>query len=91
MSGMSSIGNFAYHWNLVASGVASVSATARTSDSSHQDLHKQDASENRIAVESATITKRTSEGMVILRYDKRARISAFGAGMNTGNRVNMTA
>ena len=92
MSGASGIGGFAYHWDLVASGIASVNATSMTSDSTHQDSNKPDSSAKRNTVESATITKRMSDGaMIILRYDKRAKVSAYSAGNNTGNNVNMTA
>lgn len=91
MSGASSIGSFAYRWNLVASGIASVDATVRTSDSSNHNSNKQDTLGNHGAVESATITKRTSDGMIIFRYDKSARVSSFSAGNDTGNNVNMIA
>lgn len=91
MSGASSIGSFAYRWNLVASGIASVDATATTSDSSNHSSNKQNVSGNLRAVESATITKRTSDGMIIFRYDKRARVSSYGTENATGNNVNLTA
>ena len=91
MSGTSSIGSFAYRWNLVASGIASVNATAMTSDSSSHSSNKQNVSDNLRAVESATITKRTSDGMIIFRYDKHARVSSYGSGNDTGNNVNLTA
>ena len=92
MSGTSGIGSFAYRWDLVASGIASVDAITRTSDSFHQSSDKNDTSASRDTVESATITKRMSDGaMIILRYDKRAKLSAYSAGNNTGNNVNMTA
>ena len=92
MSGTSGIGSFAYRWNLVASGIASVDAITRTSDSFHQSSDKNDTSASRDTVESATITKRMSDGaMIILRYDKHAKVSAYSAENNTGNNVNMTA
>lgn len=92
MSGASSIGSFAYRWNLIASGVASVDATERTSNSFHQDSSKQDASTNRNTVESATVTKRMSDGaMIIFRYDKQARVSPFSDGSATGGNVNISA
>lgn len=92
MSGTSGIGSFAYRWNLVASGIASIDATTRTSDSFHQGSDKNDTSATRGTVESATITKRMSDGaMIILRYDKRAKVSAYSANNNMGNNVNMTA
>ncbi|MCR5757558.1 MAG: hypothetical protein K6F95_06595 [Selenomonas sp.] len=92
MSGTSSIGSFAYRWDLVALGIASVDATAMTSDSSHQRSDKKDSSAKRNTVESATITKRMSDGaMIILRYDKRARVSPYSADSNTGRNVNITA
>ena len=92
MSGTSGIGSFAYRWNLVASGIASVDATAMTSDSFHQSSKDHDSSAKRNTVESATITKRLSDdAMIILRYDKRARVSAYSSENNTGRNVNLTA
>lgn len=92
MSGTSGIGSFAYRWNLVASGIASVDAVAMTSDSFHQSSDKNDSSAKRNTGESATITKRMSDGaMIILRYDKRAKVSAYSADNNTGKNVNLTA
>ena len=92
MSGASSIGSFAYRWNLIASGVASIDAIERTSNSFHQRSGKQDSSANRNAVESATVTKRMSDGaMIIFRYDKQARVSPFSDGSATGGNVNISA
>ena len=92
MSGASSIGSVAYRWNLVALGVASVDAISRTSDSFHPNSDKQDASANRSAVDSATVTKRMSDGdMIIFRYDRQAKVSAYSAAQDTGNNINMTA
>ena len=92
MSGTSGIGSFAYHWNLVASGIASVDATTMTSNSFHQSSNNHDSSAKRNTVESATITKRLSDdAMIILRYDKRARVSAYSSENNTGRNVNLTA
>jgi hypothetical protein len=92
MSGASSIGSFAYRWNLIASGVASVDATERTSNAFHQNSGRQDASTNRNTVESATVTKRMSDGaMIIFRYDKQARVSPFSGGSATGGNVNISA
>ncbi|SHL01704.1 hypothetical protein SAMN05216582_13227 [Selenomonas ruminantium] len=91
MSGASSIGNFNYRWNLMASGVASVDAVAKSSDLFHHDPTLQDDSGNRNTVESATITKRLSDGaMIIFRYDKHVQVS-YGVGTDTGNHVNLTA
>ena len=92
MSGASSIGGFSYRWNLMASGIASVDATARSSNSFQHSSNSQDSSAGRNAVESATITKRMSDGtMVIVRYDQRAHVSSYGAGNNIGGNVNLTA
>ncbi|SDO98825.1 hypothetical protein [Selenomonas ruminantium] len=92
MSGASSIGSFNYRWNLMASGIASVDAVAKSSDSFQHGSNSHDASANRNTVESATITKRMSDGaMIIFRYDKRAHVSAYGAGKDTGSNVNLTA
>ena len=92
MSGASSIGSFNYRWNLMASGIASVDAVAKSSDSFQHGSHSQDTSSNRNTVESATITKRMSDGAIIIfRYDKRACVSAYGAGKDTGSNVNLTA
>lgn len=92
MSGASSIGSIAFRWNLVALGVASVDAITRTSDSFHHDSNKQDTSANGSAVESATVTKRMSDGdMIIFRYDRQAKVSAYSAAQDTGNNINMTA
>jgi hypothetical protein len=92
MSGASSIGSFAYRWNLIASGVASVDATERTSNAFHQNSGRQDTSTNRNTEESATVTKRMSDGaMIIFRYDKQARVSPFSGGSATGGNVNISA
>lgn len=92
MSGASSIGSFAYRWNLIASGVASVDATERTSNSFHQNSGRQDTSTNRNTEESAMVTKRMSDGaMIIFRYDKQARVSPFSGGSATGGNVNISA
>jgi hypothetical protein len=92
MSGTSGIGSFAYRWNLVASGIASVDAITRTSDSFHQSSDKNDTSASRDTVESATITKRMSDGdMIILRYDRRAKVSAYSTANYSGKQVNLTA
>ena len=92
MSGASSIGSFAYRWNLIASGVASVDATERTSNSFHQNSGRQDTSTNRNTEESAMVTKRMSDGaMIIFRYDKQARVSSFSGGSATGGNVNISA
>ncbi len=92
MSGASSIGSFAYRWNLIASGVASVDATERTSNSFHQNSGRQDTSTNRNTEESAMVTKRMSDGvMIIFRYDKQARVSSFSDGSATGGNVNISA
>ena len=92
MSGTSGIGSFAYRWNLVASGIASVDATAMTSDSFHQSSKDHDSSAKRNTVESATITKRMSDGdMIILRYDRRAKVSAYSTANYSGKQVNLTA
>lgn len=92
MSGASGIGGFAYHWNLVALGIASVNATSMTSDSTHQNSNKEDSSAKRNTVESATVTKRMSDGdMIIFRYDRRAQVSAYSTAGNTGKQINLTA
>ena len=92
MGGASGIGGFAYHWNLVASGIASVNATSMTSDSTHQDSNKPDSSAKRNTVESATITKRMSDGdMIIMRYDRRAKVSDYSTANYSGKQVNLTA
>ncbi len=92
MSGASSIGSFSYRWNLIASGIASVDATSMTSDSFYQSSNKHGTSANRNTVESATITKRLSDdAMIILRYDKHAKVSAYSSNNNIGSNVNLTA
>jgi len=92
MSGASSIGGFAYRWNLIASGIASVDATERSSNSFHQNSSKHNTSTKRNTAESTTVTKRMSDGaMIIFRYDKQARVSSFSGGSTTGGNVNISA
>ena len=66
MSGIGAVNDSTSIWNLAASGIAAVRATATTTDSSHEKPSKKDIPQERKTVESATITKRISDGAMVV-------------------------
>lgn len=66
MSGIGAIHGVFSMWSLAASGVSAIRPIAATTDSLQESPAYKDMSSNRKTVESATITKRMSDGAMVV-------------------------
>ena len=66
MSGIGVINGASSIWSLAASGVSAIRAAAATTDSSQEAPSQKDVPQNRKTVDSATITKRMSDGAMVV-------------------------
>ena len=66
MSGIGAINGSPSFWSLAASGISAIRASAAITDSSQEAPTKRDVPEERETVDSATITKRMSDGAMVV-------------------------
>ncbi|TYZ26828.1 hypothetical protein FZ041_13345 [Selenomonas caprae] len=66
MSGIGAINGSSSIWSLAASGISAIRAAAAITDSSQEAPTKRDVPEERETVDSATITKRMSDGAMVV-------------------------
>lgn len=66
MSGIGAINEASSIWSLAASGVSAIRAATATKDSSQEAPHHHDVPQDRKTVDSATITKRMSDGAMVV-------------------------
>lgn len=66
MSGIGAINGAPSIWSLAASGISAIRATAASKDSSHEAPNPNDVPLDRKTVDSATITKRMSDGAMVV-------------------------
>lgn len=66
MSGIGAINGASSMWSLAAAGISAVRATAAITDSSQESPSRKDVPRKRETVDSATITKRMSDGAMVV-------------------------